>query len=286
MSSLGRAALLLASVGCTEALKGPTSGQIGCAEREITITEDSHGQYARTWTAECRGQTYYCSAHKSLELEKESGKSGAQVSCTRAIGGDLREASNGSPERSTTTTGPAPINTTGFPEEALGFRLGMTRAQAEDACTSGDHEWRAEKSAFRCVDAPSRIGASTSTRVGFCGGELCLVVMTALFDPEDEGADKVFRQIVGTLQSRYGEPRVLESRIPQHCQKSIAACAAKDEASWRARWVWTGGRYVLGELGAKSGNARLVVRYSTKPPGVSLDSVDEVDSADLDTSGF
>jgi hypothetical protein len=55
-----------------------TSGQIGCAERDIVITDDEVGWATRTWTAECHGKRYFCSAHGG------GGNSTPQVSCTPA----------------------------------------------------------------------------------------------------------------------------------------------------------------------------------------------------------
>jgi hypothetical protein len=62
---------------CGGSVVGPTSGQIGCAEKDITITDDEMGWSSRTWKAECHGKTYFCSAHQSAEH-------GAQVSCKEA----------------------------------------------------------------------------------------------------------------------------------------------------------------------------------------------------------
>ena len=108
---------------------------------------------------------------------------------------------------------------------------------------AGGHEWSPSGSTFRCKGAPSAIGATTDTFVGFCGGELCLIALNVLFDESDPRADKAFLKIANTLQVRYGTPRVLEPRIPQHCKDRIVTCAADEDArsrpsvpaSWRPR---------------------------------------------------
>ncbi len=46
--------------GCAHALARYSSGQIGCPPDEITISDDRRGWGNRTWTAECRGRTYFC----------------------------------------------------------------------------------------------------------------------------------------------------------------------------------------------------------------------------------
>ena len=59
--------------GCAS-LESASSGQIGCAEQDITITEDEMGIGTRTWVARCHGRRFFCSAVE-----------GTQVSCKEAI---------------------------------------------------------------------------------------------------------------------------------------------------------------------------------------------------------
>jgi hypothetical protein len=54
-------AALCSLAGCAT-LEQTTSGQIGCPQDEIVILEDKQGWATRSWTAECRGKRYYCSA--------------------------------------------------------------------------------------------------------------------------------------------------------------------------------------------------------------------------------
>lgn len=63
--------LVLSLVGCAS-LKRVSSGRVGCPESEIKITEDRHGWGTRTWTAECRGKRFFCSAHAAGESEQVS----------------------------------------------------------------------------------------------------------------------------------------------------------------------------------------------------------------------
>jgi len=51
----------LAAIGCAN-LHAASSGQIGCAENEIVITDDSWDLTSRTWVAECHGRRFFCSA--------------------------------------------------------------------------------------------------------------------------------------------------------------------------------------------------------------------------------
>ena len=48
-------------VGCTNAHK-MTAGLIGCPPNEIEITDHDIGLSQGSWTAKCKGKTFYCSA--------------------------------------------------------------------------------------------------------------------------------------------------------------------------------------------------------------------------------
>ena len=65
---------LLALAGCFN-LAAASSGQIGCPANDISITNDEAGFAIRTWTAQCRGQTYFCSSQGR----------GPQISCAPAM---------------------------------------------------------------------------------------------------------------------------------------------------------------------------------------------------------
>lgn len=73
-------AFALGCTGCVS-IKSASSGQIGCAEKDITITDDTSGWGSRTWTAECHGKKFFCSA-------VATGNNTEQVSCRAAVEGD------------------------------------------------------------------------------------------------------------------------------------------------------------------------------------------------------
>ena len=53
--------LMVAASACAT-LQQYTSGQVGCGPDEIVISNEDHVLGVATWTAECRGQKYFCSA--------------------------------------------------------------------------------------------------------------------------------------------------------------------------------------------------------------------------------
>jgi hypothetical protein len=74
--------VVLAAVipGCTT-LADISAGQVGCPPAAITVTDENRTLGGSTWTAECNGQQYYCSAHGGGEGAT------AQVACSPAGGG-------------------------------------------------------------------------------------------------------------------------------------------------------------------------------------------------------
>jgi hypothetical protein len=77
MRSLGLVSVVMvvATSACAT-LQQYSSGQTGCGPDEIVISNEEHALGVATWTAECRGQKYFCSAHGG-------GKNAtAQVSCS------------------------------------------------------------------------------------------------------------------------------------------------------------------------------------------------------------
>lgn len=60
--------------GCGD-LQNVTSGQIGCAPSDITISDESHGWNVASWVATCNGKRYFCSGISSGRY------GGGDVSC-------------------------------------------------------------------------------------------------------------------------------------------------------------------------------------------------------------
>ena len=75
VKSLGlMVALALSAVGCVS-LQDTSSGKIGCAPYEITISDEHLGFGSRTWTATCHEKRYFCS-------NTSTGQYSSDVSCT------------------------------------------------------------------------------------------------------------------------------------------------------------------------------------------------------------
>lgn len=59
MKRIAIVAIALAVTGCASR-EEMTSGEIGCPPNEIVITDGKMGLATNTWTATCRGKTFYC----------------------------------------------------------------------------------------------------------------------------------------------------------------------------------------------------------------------------------
>jgi hypothetical protein len=72
--------------GCGS-LESVSSGQIGCAEEDITITNDEGGIGTRTWVATCHRRKFFCSALAGNET--------SNVSCKEAVRDERRSEFSG-----------------------------------------------------------------------------------------------------------------------------------------------------------------------------------------------
>jgi hypothetical protein len=125
--------LATAAIGCASLfpVQGVTSGEIGCPAEDITITNDEPGFNERTWTAECNGRTYYCSA-------VGGGNGGGVVSCKESIASAPKAAPPAAPAKAAPPAAPAGCQ---FDTQCKGNRI----------CRSG-----------ACVDAPVASTADAS----------------------------------------------------------------------------------------------------------------------------
>ena len=66
----------LLSTGCvaSETYQRYSSGSVGCPPREIAISDDGETFTESSWTAKCRGKTFYCAVPMG----------GGSATCTQA----------------------------------------------------------------------------------------------------------------------------------------------------------------------------------------------------------
>ncbi len=68
----------VAASGCGN-LRAISAGQIGCPENQIKISQEKDSWGTSTWTAECRGRRFFCSA-------VSTGKDSSQINCKEESG--------------------------------------------------------------------------------------------------------------------------------------------------------------------------------------------------------
>lgn len=71
--------LLVVGNGACVSLPAVSSGQVGCAEDDITISNEESGWGAHTWIAECKGRRFFCT-------EAKTGNDSGQITCKGALG--------------------------------------------------------------------------------------------------------------------------------------------------------------------------------------------------------
>jgi hypothetical protein len=111
------AAMTLAA--CAGQIQRASSGQVGCPAEEITIADKNRSWGSVTWTASCRGNTYYCSA-------VSTGKDTEQISCKQAVAKDNAPAA-----QSAASSGGATA-----PADAAGCQYD-TQCKGERICKAG-----------------------------------------------------------------------------------------------------------------------------------------------------
>ncbi len=53
--------LCVGALSCASTLRSASSGEIGCPPEEVQVHDMKRGWASATWTATCRGRTFYCS---------------------------------------------------------------------------------------------------------------------------------------------------------------------------------------------------------------------------------
>lgn len=84
--AVGFGLMIAALAACGGGLKAMTSGQIGCAEKDVQIIDKHTGWSEVTWTAECHGKRFYCSSFSTGIGEAAS----SQINCKEAVAGQVQ----------------------------------------------------------------------------------------------------------------------------------------------------------------------------------------------------
>lgn len=72
------ALVVLAVSGCAGELQNMSSGEIGCASKDVEILDEKTHFGSRTWTAKCAGKTFFCESREGTNFAP------GQVNCTES----------------------------------------------------------------------------------------------------------------------------------------------------------------------------------------------------------
>ncbi|MBN1609988.1 MAG: hypothetical protein JW940_25400 [Polyangiaceae bacterium] len=252
---VGRAGAVLAVVatGCAN-LAAATSGRIGCPASEIEISDDQDHAGSRTWTANCRGRVYYCSA---TIVTRGSGA----IDCTPESGGS---------ESSTAEPAPQPRSArpeVDAPSGAAGFEFGMAPEAARQACEDAGFAFDSQGGWSECAGAPTGVGMEASVRLRFCAGKLCTILIKGRLDPKDGALWKsTFLDLQRALTSKYGEPTRRELEWPAGCREDaeLIGCLEAGTADLKLVWKWgpsNGIALAMGPDRSQQGGASLRITY-------------------------
>src|SRR5262245_53194898 len=112
--------LTVVALGCGGGLRAVSSDKVGCAPREITISDDAEHGDEHTWVAECRRRRYYCSG-------SGSGSATSQVQCWPAdTEGQVAQTTLAPPPAPPPQAVPGGATVAGPPAGAAGFLFGWT----------------------------------------------------------------------------------------------------------------------------------------------------------------
>lgn len=250
--TFGLVCVVFASTGCLSAARR-SSGAIGCPSDEIVVTDESVGLLGdHTWTAECRGRTYYCSMNTAE-------KSAAQVTCHPAADEDEKPAA---------ATAPAPIASakpsppqSEPPKKAAGFEFGRNSEQIAEQCAAAGGSFTPGDKDSRCSKPAAPVGFEGEATLSFCGSGLCAVAVTGHWSERDQKPlAELFTRLVKALYTKYGKSRELV--LPSGtCREHLASCLRDGSAQMKARWEWDSGEKLTLQVETDDSGFALGLRY-------------------------
>lgn len=260
--------LVLAIGGCAYR-KAASSGETGCSPSEIQISDRS---IAGTWTATCHGDVYYCSivggahctpAGNDLSSPPFSANAAENSEPTASLE-DSQEEGGAKDEE------PGEISTKPVPSEALGYSFGATVDETQAACIQAGHSWEGSENdpaRFQCSGTPADVGLSASSRLDFCDGKLCSLMVYLKLEAERSDSTAKFQRIVDALQKKFGQPSFRMSEVPDDCKDQLLRCVAEGRAKWKAAWHWQHGDQVAMATYLKNQEVFLAIRYKVSETG-------------------
>lgn len=180
--------------------------------------------------------------------------------CTWVLNSEVN-ASGSAPSAPSPSRSETPPDSSEIPEEAVGFRFGMTQEEARAACETAGHLWSTEGGRGKCSGLPVEVGLRAQANAKFCDTRLCGLTVSGEVT-EDSGT--AFLAIWSALREKYGVPREKRTVLPSSCRDQFVRCVLDGQAEFRAKWVWKDGSKLEAELKPEGEAAALVIRYRVR----------------------
>ncbi len=263
------AVLLLSVAGCAAPLNEITSGRIGCSPDEISIVETDGGWKTQTWTATCRGRTYYCSELRDATLHSGFvngapvtlfGNQVADISCKESSAAATR-----SDKRGHAGGTEAPSRSNEPFSEVAGFKFGSEIESVRRSCTEASLVFQElDDGRFACSGAPEDVGIPVTSIVETCDDRVCHVELNA----NPDGADWTsvmdrYVMVRRALEKKYGDWEPTTTDPLEDCSSGVKECFAKGRVRTSAKWRFSGGSElsVVASGGKPGAKPVLVLRY-------------------------
>jgi hypothetical protein len=254
--------------GCAS-LESVSSGQIGCREEDIEISDDSPGWNSRTWTAKCNKRTYYCTS-------VSTGNHSSQVNCKEDNGSASAAAAAPAPRPKPAAPAPAASPTepsVAAPSGAVGLVFGSDIATATATCQGAGLEWSdAGEDQFACSGLPKPVGVDARTISRFCQGRLCALRLRVA---ANGNWAKTYVKLTSKLREKYGEPQARGGSLPHACLQSQEddVCILNGHPVVSQTWKWLDGTRIKVRLQAAKDPVELDVSYTREADQVAGDAL-------------
>lgn len=261
--------VLLGISACIWDKRAATSGQIGCAPSEIVISDEESSRSARTWTATCDDNVYYCSV-------VATGTETSQVSCHSASHPSTANPTVATantvnaveaPEHPAAPLAPAPVASApgaaeqGPPKAVAGFDFGSTVTEASSACTEHGYEWQpGTQDHFSCSNTPVSLGIEAVPTIRFCKEKLCAVSLSVLSRNAWLAA---YAKFTDTLTKKYGRPATSWGELRRNCgtEPEFEACIMTGGLKLTREWKWDKGSKISLRLLAGETEPQMTIVY-------------------------
>lgn len=274
----------VATLGCaTNAeLQSRAANELDCQVRDQKLVElDSRtriisgcGQQA-TYVKDCAAQAWSFSDPCTWRLD------------SKATNADDPQPVAASDSSAASAEPPASADRARIPRSAVGFDFGMDAEAAQRTCETAAGIWQPKGSYFLCSKTPVDTGLALQSRLGFCGGRLCELILEGVLASESSTADASFLKLKNSMLSKYGPAQRIEEPGDRKCTMTPVSCARGDGGHFAAVWKYEEGEIIEVNLSGKNDGMRLGIRYHLMSKGMTLDESHLAPSAaDVDASAF